>query len=107
MCSRWDREGASTMAKPQIITGKDGKPAYAVVPIEDYERLVARAEDKADAALARERRANPGEAIPDSVLGPILEGAHPVKVFREWRGMSQAELATAADSGTVYISQIE
>lgn len=95
------------MTKPQIINGRDGKPAYAVLAIEDYERLVARAEDKADAALARERRATPGEPIPHAVVKAILDCAQPVKVVREWRGMSQPELAAAADTGTVYVSQIE
>jgi hypothetical protein len=94
------------MIKPQIIN-KDGKPAFVVLPIDDWEHIKARLEDKEDAALARERLANPGEAIPHSVMKAIIAGAQPVKTIREWRGMSQAELARAADSGTVYISQIE
>jgi transcriptional regulator with XRE-family HTH domain len=41
------------------------------------------------------------------VVKAIIEGAHPVKVIREWRGMSQAALAAAAGTGVVYVSQIE
>jgi DNA-binding XRE family transcriptional regulator len=94
------------MAKHQIIN-VDGRPALVVVPLAEWKRLMARLEDKEDARLANDRLANPGEPIPDSVLGPILEGAQPVKVFREWRGMSQTDLAKAADTSSVYISQIE
>ena len=41
------------------------------------------------------------------MVDAILRGGHPLKVFREYRGLSQAALAKATKTNTVYISQIE
>lgn len=53
------------------------------------------------------RLGEPGETFPDSVVAAILEGVHPVRAFRDHRGMPQAALAKAAGTSPVYLSQIE
>jgi transcriptional regulator with XRE-family HTH domain len=50
---------------------------------------------------------NPAETFPDTVVAAILEGTHPIKAMREYRGMTQVELAQAGGTSSVYISQIE
>jgi ribosome-binding protein aMBF1 (putative translation factor) len=90
----------------QIIT-QAGKPAFVVVPIDEWRRIEAIMEDRADAAAVREFLRNPTETYPDSVVAMILDGTHPVKALREHRGMTQVQLATRCGTSPVYISQIE
>jgi len=50
---------------------------------------------------------HPTETFPDSVVAAILDGTHPLKALREHRGVTQAELAKASGTSSVYLSQIE
>lgn len=94
----------------QIIE-KDGAPEYAIVPIADYRALVEKAEmlddvaafDKAEAALA----AGEDELVPARVVDELLAGVNAIKVWREYRGLSQTVLAAAAGLSQAYIAQIE
>ena len=90
----------------QIIT-QDGKPAFVVIPIEEWRRIEATLEDRVDAAAVRAFLKRPTETFPDAVVAVILEGTHPLKALREYRGFTQAELAKACSTSAVYISQIE
>lgn len=90
----------------QIIT-QGGKPAFVVIPIDEWRRIEFALEDRADAAAVRAFRKNPSETFPDTVVAAILEGCHPLKAFREHRGLTQAQLASAAGTSPVYISQLE
>lgn len=90
----------------QIIT-QDGKPAFVVIPIEEWRRIKQTLEDRADAAAVRAFLENPAETFPDTVVAAILDGTHRLKALREHRGMTQAELAKACATSPVYISQIE
>jgi DNA-binding XRE family transcriptional regulator len=90
----------------QIIT-QGGKPAFVVIPIEEWRRIEATLEDRADAASVRAFLRNPTVTFPDSVVAALLDGTHPLKTLREHRGMTQAELAKASGTSSVYISQIE
>lgn len=94
----------------QIIE-KDGGPEYAVVPIADYRALIEKAEmlddvaafDKAEAALA----AGEDELVPSDIADSLLANVNAVKIWREYRGMSQVALADAAGLSQAYIAQIE
>lgn len=87
----------------------------AVLPEDDYLALAKLAEavqDAADTAEAKERlrRLDSGEdeTLPAEIVHRIvIDGEHPVRVFREWRGMTAAELAKAASVSRVYLTQIE
>lgn len=98
-------------AQVQIIE-KDGKPEYAVVPIELYHTLLEKAEVSedilaADAAM-RELTEGKDELIPGDVASRLLSGdVHPLRVWREYRGLTQEALAEQAGVGKSYISQIE
>lgn len=89
------------------IINQGGKPAFVVIPIEEWRRIEATLEDRADAATVRAFLKSPTETFPDSVVAAILEGVHPVKALRAHRGMTQVELAKAAGTSPVYLSQIE
>lgn len=98
-------------AQVQIIE-RDGQPEYAVVPIETYRRLLALAEDMEDIraydrAMAEIDRGE-DEVLPADVAERLLSGeTHPLRVWREYRGLTQQQLAQAVGVGKSYISQIE
>ena len=94
------------MSKVQIIHDTDGKAAFAVVPWPEYERLRAGMDEDARLiALAAPHRDE--ESFPAEVAKRLIAGETALKVFREWRGLSQAELGAKAKVPAQYISQIE
>jgi DNA-binding XRE family transcriptional regulator/PHD/YefM family antitoxin component YafN of YafNO toxin-antitoxin module len=93
----------------QVIE-RDGKPEWAVIPYEEYQRLVEEAEMLQDVRAydeARQAIAEGEELIPSKVTYAILDGGHPVRVWREYRGLTQQQLAEAAGISAPYLSQIE
>jgi ribosome-binding protein aMBF1 (putative translation factor) len=93
----------------QVIE-KDGKPEWAVLPYEEYERLVEEAEmlqDVREYDEARKAVAAGEELVPSEVTYAILDGGNPVRVWREYRGMSRKQLAEASGLTVAYLSQIE
>lgn len=47
------------------------------------------------------------ELIPSEVVFAILDGKNPIKVWREYRKLTQQQLADAAGISKPYLSQIE
>lgn len=92
--------------KVQVIE-KEGKPEFAVLPYDDYENLLQRLEDLEDAQALKEYRANPGESFPAEIADRLLEGENPVRVFRDYRGLSQRALAEKVNVTVAHVSQIE
>ncbi len=95
----------------QIIE-RCGKPEYAVLPYNEYLKLLELAEgvrDTEDARAAmRELVSGEDEAIPAEVVNRLFSGnEHPLKVWREYREFTQEALGNAAGVGKSYISQIE
>lgn len=95
------------MKRVQIIE-HEGKPAYAVVPIDLWQRLREGIED-ADAVAAYDRAVakDDGFTIPAAVLRAELDGSHPVRAWREYRSLTMQALADGAGVSKPYISQIE
>ena len=93
----------------QIIE-KNGRPEWAVIPYKEYQRLVAEAEmwhdvrdyDEAKLALAKGE-----ELIPSQVTYALLDGENPLRVWREYRGLTQQQVAEAAGISKPYLSQLE
>ena len=81
------------------------------IPKVEYDRLRALEEDLADvrAALAVEARLAKGEEelIPADVVSRLLDGEPPLRVWREFRGLTQSELARASGVNRVRIVEIE
>ena len=94
----------------QIIE-RDGKPEWAILPYEDYLHLIEQAEllediwdfDSISAAIER----GDEELIPAEVVNAILDGQNPIKVWREYRGLTQQQVADAIQISKPYLSQIE
>jgi DNA-binding XRE family transcriptional regulator len=94
----------------QIIE-KNGRPEWAVVPYEEYQRLVAEAEmlqDVRDYDEVKLALANGGEElIPSEVTYALLDGENPIRVWREYRGLTQQQVADEAGISKPYLSQLE
>jgi hypothetical protein len=58
------RKAARRRAKRQFLVDEKGRRTAVVLPIEEYERLLAADEDLADLQAADEARAEGGEPIP-------------------------------------------
>lgn len=81
-----------------------------MIPYEDYLRLVADAEMLEDVRAydeAKRMLAAGEELVPSAVTYAILDGASPVRAWREARGLTQQQLAEAAGISIPYLSQIE
>jgi ribosome-binding protein aMBF1 (putative translation factor) len=94
------------MGKVTIVRDEDGGPAFAVVPWKDYVRIAPEAAE--DASLIEQAEAaRDEEHYPHDVAKRLVAGAPPLKVFREWRELSQKDLATKARIAKAYVSQVE
>ena len=62
----------------QVINGPDGRPAFVVIPHAEYVRLYA----------------NDRDLIPHDVISRTVDGATPVRAWREHLGLTQAEVAS-------------
>ena len=95
------------MSTVQFIE-RNGKREYAVVPMELFARLMRAAESLDDVALFDAvKAADDGFRVPGAVAHAILDGTHPVKAWREYRGFTQDTLAEKAGISKAYLSQIE
>ncbi|SIT74722.1 helix-turn-helix transcriptional regulator [Pontibaca methylaminivorans] len=74
---------------------------------EEYDRLLEAAEDLADIEAYDRAKAQGGDSIPDEYVGRILDGESPLRVFRDWRGLTQARLAELSGVNRVQIANIE
>lgn len=90
---------------------RDGKPEYVVLLWADYQALLEAAEDAIDSALVdsfkKKLASGEDETVPATVADALLAGTHPVKVWREYRGLTQDALAALSGISKAYLCQIE
>lgn len=82
----------------------------AMLPMEDYQRLVDIAEDKYDALAAEaaeERRQQGEEYLPADLIDRIISGESALRVWRKYRGMTLDQLAEKTGTQKSMLSQIE
>jgi DNA-binding XRE family transcriptional regulator len=93
--------------RPQFVY-QAGKPVFAVVAIDDWERIIEALDDLEDILFLEAYRADPNEEfLPAEMVYALLEGANPIRIWREHRGLSQQQLAEAASISKPYLSQLE
>ena len=94
----------------QIISS-DKMPQYAVIPFDEWQKLQDHIEDLEDLADARTLSARVAsgedETFPNEFVERLLSGAHPLTVWREFRGLTGAALAADCGVSAPAISQIE
>lgn len=71
-----------TLTEYQTIKGKDGVPLFVIVPYVDFMRDIAsRSDSEAD-------------ALPHEVVGKIIiDKLSPIRAWREYLGLTQADVA--------------
>jgi DNA-binding XRE family transcriptional regulator len=88
-----------------------GKPAFAVLPYDEYIALRELAEDAEDAAalarFAKRYASGKEETVPVEVVDRLLAGESPLRVWRELRGMTAAQVAAAVQITPAHISKVE
>ena len=92
------------------IINKDGRPEWVVIPYEEYTRWREETEMLQDVAAydAVKDALEKGEKlIPSEVTFAILDGENPIRVWRNYRTITQQELAEGAGISKPYLSQIE
>lgn len=99
-----------TLTQVQVIKRND-QPEWAVLPYETYLQLLEDAEmlqDIRDYDAAKSSiEQGETELIPAEITYAILDGESPLKVWREYRGFTQQQVAERAGISTSYLSQIE
>lgn len=76
----------------QIINGTDGVPAFVVIPYSEYLK----------------RNVIEGGTIPNEVMGAIIKGDFsPIKAWREYLHLTQAEVAARLDVSQAAFAQME
>jgi DNA-binding XRE family transcriptional regulator len=94
----------------KILESK-GKPAFAVLPYDEYVALRELAEDAQDAVtlarFAKRYASGKEETVPAEVVDRLLAGESPLRVWREFRGMTAAQVAAAAQITPAHVSKIE
>ena len=91
--------------KTEIIQ-KNGKP-FVVIPLSDFEHLVQDAEMLDDIRAYDAAKARKGETFPQSVADRLANGGHPIRVFRNHRGLTQQALAKKIKIARPYLAEIE
>ncbi|MDA0261743.1 MAG: helix-turn-helix transcriptional regulator [Proteobacteria bacterium] len=85
--------------------------AYVILPEADYQYLAAEAEMANEVGFAEgaDRRLETGddELVPFNLLTRILAGDNPIRVWREYRCLTQGELADRAGVDRSHLSRLE
>jgi DNA-binding XRE family transcriptional regulator len=89
----------------QIIQ-KEGQP-WVQIPLVEYQQLLEAKEELEDIQDFDEALANPQETIPLEWIGRLIHGEPPVRVWREYRGLTQPDLAKACEVTLPEMARIE
>ena len=87
-----------------------GGQKMAIMPVAEYQHLLAEAEEADDvrAAEGAERRRLEGEEyLPMDLVDRILDGESALRVWRRYRGYTLLTLSEKADIGQSYLSELE
>jgi DNA-binding XRE family transcriptional regulator len=82
----------------------------ALLPEDEYRQLLDAVEDREDreaAVEAEHRRMSGEEYIPASVMDRLLAGDSPLKVWRQYRGLTQTEVASRIGMSKMTVSSME
>jgi DNA-binding XRE family transcriptional regulator len=93
----------------QVIE-KNGQPEWAVIPYEQFQQLIEAQEMLEDIQAfdeAKQKIAVGEELVPSEIVYALLDGTNPLRVWREYRGLTQQQLADKAGISKPYLSQLE
>lgn len=110
--------GSGRFVKPHFKKVAIDDEEFALIDIVEFTDLLERAianmedglddDDRTTVAEAGAVRADPNEEfIPAEFANRLIDGESPVRVWRDYRGMTAAALAAAAGISQGYLSEIE
>ncbi len=85
----------------------NGQPEYAVIPVKHYHILLEKAEMLDDVKAFDIAIKQDEESIPAGVVSQLLEGENKIKVWRNYRALTQSELANKTGLAQATVAQIE
>jgi DNA-binding XRE family transcriptional regulator len=91
--------------KTEIIERKGTR--FAIVPLEDFERLIHNSEMLDDVRAYDAAKARKQEFFPSEVAHRLISGENPIRVFRQHRGLTQHRLAKSAKIARPYLAELE
>lgn len=80
---------------------------FVHVPVEHFIAMEEELEMLEDVRAYDEAMAREEESFPSELVYSILDGANPIKAYRTHRGMTQTQLAEAADVPQSMIAKME
>ena len=81
----------------QVVIMQDGEPAFVVIPFDEYVRLFPEASGIPE-----------GKPIPREVVGLTIGKRYPiVRAWREYKGLTQTEVAERMGISQAALSQME
>ncbi|PIQ96229.1 MAG: transcriptional regulator [Nitrospinae bacterium CG11_big_fil_rev_8_21_14_0_20_56_8] len=89
------------------IYDEKGKPESVVLSKEDYARLLRCKEDLEDIRALKQYEASREEGFPAAVVKRLVDGGNPIRVYREFRGLTQLKLSQRVGVKPSYITQLE
>lgn len=98
------------MDTPRIEEINEAGSSYVQMPKEVYIAMIERISDLEDMEAileAKHLRSEEQETFPITLTKQIIEGISPVKVYRNYRGLTQQALADKASINRAYLSEIE
>ncbi len=91
--------------KTQVIEKKGRQ--FAVVPLDEFEQLVQDAETLRDIRAYDAAKRRREEAFPSEVAKRLVSGENPIRVFRDYRGLTQEQLARSIKMARPYLAELE
>lgn len=93
----------------EVMTLKGKK--YAVLPFKEWEDLQEYIQDLQDIAECNAIKSTvergKSEYIPEKVVRNLIDGENPIKVYREYRKLTQSELAKKSGLSLAMIKKME
>ncbi|HEY5208558.1 MAG TPA: helix-turn-helix transcriptional regulator [Stellaceae bacterium] len=81
------------------------------MPKDDFDRLIEARETIEDVAafdaVTRKLASGEEELLPADMVKRIVAGENPIKVWRQYRGLTEKDIADTSSVAQAYISQIE
>ena len=84
-----------------------GDRQYAIVPIDLYNELLEKSELLEDISAYEKAKQDDDELVPSEVVNRLIDGENKIKVWREYRRMSQAVLADKSGIAQATVAQME
>ncbi len=84
----------------QYITDEKGVKTHVMMPLDEFESLIDNRDF--DAAINDD-----GEVLSDELVTRLLNGDNKIKVWRNYRGLTQQQVADIAEISIPYLSMLE